>query len=72
MGAVSVQVWGIACGAVIALVGEAVTAVVKIARGQGQAQGKGSGVKVEMEAMGQKGQAKAQPVGMGGGAKKEL
>lgn len=71
MGAVSVQMWGLACGAVIALVGEAVTAGMKVA----QVQKQGKGVKVEMETMGQKGKkGQAQPmgVGMGGGAKKEL
>lgn len=71
----SIQVWGIACAAVVKLVGEAGVAVWKVvveARGEKSA----GGVKVEMETRGEgkeRGQAMGVGVGAGGGmGKKEL
>jgi len=76
-GSVSIQVWGIACAAVVRLVGEAGVAVWKVVmetRGGGEKSK--AGVKVEMEAgkekgMGMGGQAMGVGVGVNG-SKKEL
>lgn len=62
VGAVSINVWAMACGSVIAMLNEAVVALVAVNKGQVPVgQGKGEKVKVEMP-----------PMGARGGEKKEL
>lgn len=75
MGSVSIQVWGIACVAVVKMVSEAVVAGWKLYQRSAISGGK-KGVEVKLEGLGKdvgrQGEGNKMRVGAGGGVKKEL
>lgn len=73
MGSVSIQVWGVACVAVVKLGSEAGVAGWKLYQRNVVANGSGSKAKVEVKLVGEKQDVKmGMGVGAGGGGKKEL